>query len=649
MATNRNYSFGDYTLDLKRGALLRAGADVRLRPKSYEVLRLLVERHGELVTKEELLSAVWGHAVVTDGAVVQCLIDARRAIGDQSQAIIRTVPRRGYIFDSPVIESAAVAPASKDEIVASGVTANPAPTPAPMAAPTASAGATPTSLRYRLLPLIVAGLVLVATGLWWGVTTREGDAYVSPQPSARQAQHNSIAVLPFVDLSPEHDQEYFSDGISEEILNLLAQSPDLLVIARTSSFSFRDRDADIAEIAARLNVAYVLEGSVRTSGKRLRITAQLVDTKTSAHLWSETYDRELKDTFAVQSEIATRVSEALKVTLTNRGTVPTSPSQEAHENFLRARFFYNRRSPGDVARAKQYYEEALRIDPGYARAWVGLSGVYGVQLSTGEISTELGQAKRFEAAERALALDPNLAEAHVRAAWAYFDAGDQQRMEEHARRAYELDPRDLLVLTHLANSRMFEGRPDEAIDLARRITTLDPLSAISHNMLGSFLMTAGRYDEARQVRLKELELNPGAKPLVEVDLGHILILQHRFAEARAVIEGWPEGDNRNQALAIIEHALGHESAAEAARQRLAAAYGAQAALRLAEVYAQRGEADAAFQWMETTRTRLGPNAWLDSGSEWVWWLRFSPFLTPLHGDPRWEGASTLLPTQKPAG
>jgi TolB-like protein/DNA-binding winged helix-turn-helix (wHTH) protein/Tfp pilus assembly protein PilF len=638
MPASRNYSFGEYVLDLKRGALLRAGADIKLRPKSYDVLRLLIERHGQLVTKDELLSAVWGHAVVTDGAVGQCLIDVRRAIGDESQQVIRTVPRRGYIFDSPVVES--------DDAVRTDSTETPA-----FASPPTQAR---TSLERRVLvPAALAALMVLVTGgvIGWGITTQENASIVPLQSGAAHAPRNSIAVLPFLDLSPEQDQEFFSDGISEEILNLLAQAPDLQVIARTSSFSFKGRNADIAEIAARLNVAHVLEGSVRKSGSRLRITAQLVDATNSAHLWSQTYDRELEDAFGVQTEIAARVFEALKVRLideTSAGPV-SAPNAEAHERFLRAQFFYNRRAPGDIERAKEYYEETLRIDPGYARAWAGLSGVYGVQLSTGEISRESGVAKRLEAAERALALDPRLAEAHVRQAWHYLDAGDRERSEEHIRNAYSLDPGHPLVLTHLANTLAWEGRIDETVELLRQVATLDPLSSLVHNTLASYLLAAGRYDEARAERLKELDLNPAAKPEIDIDFAQILVLQHRFAEARKLIQRWPEGDNRNQGLAIVEHALGRNAAAEAALRKLTQGTAPGAAVRVAEVHAQRGNVDEAFRWMETARVRLGPDVWLTPEWRWAWMLRFSPFLRPLHGDPRWNAMSRLLPPDRRAG
>jgi TolB-like protein/DNA-binding winged helix-turn-helix (wHTH) protein/thioredoxin-like negative regulator of GroEL len=634
MPANRSYSFGEYTLDLKRGALLRAGLDVKLRPKSFEVLRVLLERHGQLVTKEELLNAVWGHAVVTDGAVGQCLVDLRRVMGDESQQFIRTVPRRGYIFDSPVAESDDVPRSDNGDAL-------------PSASPQTHDRAFLT--RRTLGPAALAALAVVAV-LWSVWPTRDGDAIASLHSRAQQAPHNSIAVLPFVDLSAEQDQQYFSEGISEEILNLLAQAPNLQVIARTSSFSFKGRNADIAEIAAKLNVAYVLEGSVRKSGGHVRITAQFVDAANSAHLWSETYDRELQDVLAVQSEIAARVSEALKVTLTDPKTsrAATAPNPEAHERFLRAQFFYNRRAPGDVERAKGYYEQALQIDPRFARAWEGLAGVYGVQIGAGEISRESGLAKRAEAVKQALAFGPNLAEAHIRAAAHYFEIGERRRAEEHTRKAYALDRDNPRVLSEYAQTLAWEGRFDEAVEGLRRVVMLDPVSPLQRNVLASYLMAAGRYDEARAERLKELELNPAAKPDIDIDLGQILILQHRFAEARELIGQWPEGDNRTQGLAMVEHALGRSAAAEVALQKLTEGTHAGVAVRLAEIYAQRGDVEEAFRWMETARVRLGPDAWLSPEWRWCWQLRMSAFLRPLHGDSRWHVTSTVRFQEKRA-
>ena len=228
MSARRSYAFGDFTLDLGRGALLQAGADVKLRPKSFEVLRRLVERHGQLVTKNELLDAVWGQTIVTEGSLTQCLIDVRRAIGDETQRIVRTVPRRGYIFDVPVSEL--------DASTQPGVPVAERSIPAQQPARSKSAS------RGAWLALIGATLSIPAA--WWLTTTRGVDASaIAVQPDVARAPQNSIAVLPFVNMSPDPDQEYFSEGVSEEILNLLAQAPDLLVIARTSSFSFKGQNS----------------------------------------------------------------------------------------------------------------------------------------------------------------------------------------------------------------------------------------------------------------------------------------------------------------------------------------------------------------------------------------------------------------------
>jgi TolB-like protein len=259
---HRAYTFDEFTLDLDRGALIKAGADVKLRPKSFEMLSYLVERQGLLVTKDELLSAIWGHTVVTEGAITQCMKDIRLALRDKSQRKILTIPRRGFIFELPVTEN-------------------------------------------------------------------NGPVTVTEAPS--------IAVLQFKDMSPERDQAYFAYGISEEILNLLAHVPGLRVIARTSSFSFKGQNVDIATISERLNVTHVLEGSVRKSSNRIRITAQLVNAKNSEHLWSEIYDRDFRSTFALQDEISVAIVRAIERHLGQQ--VETTPrvmaavGTEAHDAY----------------------------------------------------------------------------------------------------------------------------------------------------------------------------------------------------------------------------------------------------------------------------------------------------------------------------
>ena len=615
-ALQRVYSFGDFTLDLERGALQKCGADVRLRPKSFEMLCYLVENHGRLVSKDELLNAVWGHTVVTEGSITQCLIDIRRILGDKSQSLIRTVPRRGYIFDAPVSESVETA--------------------SPVAADTVSVARSASdraqAIKNRLTWIFAGCLLLVFAGAWvavetFGMKTRHDVG----------ATRRSIAVLPFVDLSPEQDQGHLADGVAEEIHDLLAHVRTLRVIARTSSFSFKGANTDLRTIAEKLNVAYVLEGTVRKSADRIRITAKVIDAVTGSPAWSQTYDRKLEDAFAVQTEIATAVAQALNVTLANvtERDIRASVNSEAFSVYLQGRFFYNRRASGDVERAVKLYEEALRLDPRLARAWVGLAAAYTAQAGDGTISNDVGLAKRRLAIGEALMLDHHLAEAHIRAAELAWDTGDIAAVAKHHREAVASEPDNPIVLAFSSNEAAWNDRLDDAIVLARRVVTLDPLSAVMHGHLASLLLAVGRFEDAKTEFIKQLQLSSIATPDTDPAIGFILILEHKFDEALALIEHWPAGDDKDQAVAMIGRAVAREADAGAAMQRLNSSKQLGSAVRLAEVHAFRGDSDQAFNALQTARNKITSDSWSSPDWIWMWQLRFSPFLRPLHTDPRW--------------
>lgn len=318
---------------------------------------------------------------------------------------------------------------------------------------------------------------------------------------------------------------------------------------------------------------------------------------------------------------------------------PYMPSAEAHDRFLRARYFYNRRAPGDLERARNYYEQALRIDPGFARAWAGLAGVYGAQMSTGEISTESGLPSEQKPSSRC----SRSIRAWLRAMYVQHNITGRSETADApvsiSRKLMRSIRTIRWCLTYYAHVLLWHDRFDEALEAMRRSVVLDPVSPVQHGVLAHFLRVAGHYDEARAEQLNELELNPAGKADLDIDLGWILILQHRFAEAREMIERWPEGDDRNQGLALVDHALGRRTEAEASLKKLAAGTDEATAVCLAEVYAQWGDVDEAFRRMESARVRSGPNPWLAkqwrSGSS----LPMSPFLRPLHGDPRWDAMS----------
>ena len=619
-AYHRTYLFGAFVLDIDRGALLKDGADVPLRPKCFKVLSDLVEHHGLLVTKDEVLGAVWPGVVVTEDSLTQCLIQIRKVLGDTSRDMIRTVPRRGYLFDVPVT----VHKPDKDPVAPGAID----------------------SLMSRRRPSrwsVGAGIVLalaIAVN-WWNARIQHVE---DRMPTYVQASilPGSVAVLPFVDMSPKGDLEYFGDGISEEVLNLLAQTPELTVISRTSSFSFKDQNADIEAISQKLNVASVLEGSVRKNGDQVRITAQLVKASNSAHLWSQTYDRSLDDVFAVQREIAGSVAAVLKVKLLGDGYTPVSvsvsdtPNAKAHEHYLQGKFFYSRRGSGDIERAMQHFQRALEIDPDLADAWVGLASSMIIHAFRNGIPWEESVARRKEALDKAIELDPNHAEAHIRLAQHYRRLSEMDTARQHYDEALRYGQNSALVLSMAAGTAFHEANFEQAIELQKRAVALDPLGFANRENLASFLFHAGRFDEAGVEFLNALDLNPAMSDYINDNLVQILVLQQQCEEAGVLIQQLPEGIARDQGLATFHHVRGQEAEANAAIARLTADPGVEPAARLAEIYAFRGNLDESFKWLDSARDRMYKTGW----NSWDWQdlklLFTSPFLRPLHDDPRWE-------------
>jgi TolB-like protein/DNA-binding winged helix-turn-helix (wHTH) protein/Tfp pilus assembly protein PilF len=617
-AIHRTYSFGEFTLDLDRGALLRAGVDVKLRPKSFEVLSYLVQRHGLLVAKNELLDAIWGQTVVTEESVAHCLSDIRKAIHDQSQEMIRTVPRRGYIFDIPVTKHGGL------------VTKSDAPSSSKLAS---------NWPRWSLAAALF--LVLGVTAVWWWFGNRGIDVAVTAGPKPMMAPH-SIAVLPFLDMSPERDQAYFADGISEEILNLLAKVPELRVISRSSAFSFKGKNIEIPTVAQQLNVAYVLEGSVRRAGSQVRISAQLIEARSDTHLWSQTYDRNLDNIFQIQDEIATSVVDALKIKLLGATPQTRKIDKEAYTLALQAKYFWNRKSPGDEERAMKYYQQTLDINPSYAPAWAGLSASYMVQVEKGQISRETGLAKAREAAEMALSLDPDLSDAHVRMGIVHHDINlNREAAFEEYRQALSLDPNNPLAMA-VMSSIWREGRLDEAINWYKKAAIVDPLTTTWRTNMSYLLIKAGRVDEAEEAARKALELSPEENPAT-LNLAVIFLLRGQLDEALELIQSTPESTEKTLVLTIIYHAMGRQDESDAALMQLTrTAEGEDEGLLLiAQAHACRGEVDKAFEWLDKANDAqhksYGTN--IEFGV-----IKFEPFLESLHDDPRWDALLDNLDT-----
>jgi len=440
-------------------------------------------------------------------------------------------------------------------------------------------------------------------------------------------------------MSEEQDEEHFAEGLSEEILNTLAHADNLRVTARTSSFSFRSENVDIRTIAQRLDVSHVLEGSVRKAGNRLRITAQLIDASTSAHVWSDTFDRDMHDIFGVQREIASAVADALRVKLARAAPRRAeTTSAEAYEHYLQGRLLFNRRSGTDLLQAKTHFEQATQLDPDYARAWAGLAGVYFVTRYE-KIELPNAMQKWGEAAQRAVALAPELAEARVRAGQYYLHVGKFDLAKTQFARALELDPEDPLVLGIALSDAIYEGRITDAIATQRRMIAIDPLSAANRGNLGALLMMLGQLPEAQAAFESALELSPAGTSML-TSLADVLILQGRPDDTVQLIAKIPEGYLHDEHVALMRYASGDARGGDemlARLRSLAVEPGADPAISMAvaEVYAYRNDVDHAFEWLEKarppTKNPLEPMpAWVMHEN-----LQVTAYFKPLHADPRW--------------
>ena len=472
--------------------------------------------------------------------------------------------------------------------------------------------------RWAGVSIVLA--LAVGTGLWMGRRSKN-----PVPPSATQ----SIAVLPLVDLSAQQDQQYFADGLTEDLLNALANNPQLRVAGRTSAFQFRNSQDDAREIGKKLNVVNILEGSVRKTDNRVRITARLVNATDGFNLWSETYDREMNDIFAIQADIARSVADALKVTFLDGGQKKSDArgtKTPAYNAYLQGRHFRQLNSKESLEKALQYFGEAVALDPDYAPAWTGLALAYGSQASEGYTPVTQGYEKARKAVEHALELDPNVAEAH--AALSFIrraDDWDWVGADVSARRALELEPGNGALILGVARVASGLGRLDEALDLTRRAAMSDPLNVAIHYRLARYAYFLGRLDEAVASFTKVLEVNP-AYPATHEDLALVYLAQSRPEAALAEMEQEKADIWRRYGFSLVYYSLGRHKEADATLSEFVKNYQHTAAFQIAEVYAYRGEVDRAFEWLERAYVQR------DSGLSQI---KGQPHFKRLERDPRY--------------
>src|SRR6266704_6900505 len=516
----------------------------------------------------------------------------------------------------------------------------------------------PRASKKSQLPLLAAvavGVLIVLLFGWWfkqrsgrdHQNASTGSPNVKAVASTKVPDQKSVAVLPFVNLSDDKGSEYFSDGVSEELLTVLQKIPGMHVAARTSAFSFKGKNATAQEIGEKLGVAYLVEGSVRKSGEAVRIAARLTRAGTGEELWSENFTRNLKDVFAVQTELAETIVAQVRDRLTG-GTAGSADKQkiqaevqaaekggtknvEAHQLYLQGRFYENRNSEKSAREALAAYQHATELDPGFALAWAGVAGT-NVWLAA--FATEGGQktfdahlASARDAVARALSIEPNLPNGLLAQATieTNFDF-NWNAAAQTVSKALALAPADPNMLIAAGNLELARGNTDRAIELYRKAVELDPVSAQARTFLAFNLAATKRFAEAQAEFPRVVELNSAA-PWAHAGLGLSYLLQNKFEEAATEAEADAGEWCRLLIVSCARWGQKRVQESDAALAELTAKDSETAAYQIAEVYAYRGDKDRAFEWLERARRQRDPGL----GN-----LRKDPLLTNLYDDPRWN-------------
>jgi TolB-like protein/DNA-binding winged helix-turn-helix (wHTH) protein/Flp pilus assembly protein TadD len=612
-------SFQSFRLDTTDHCLWNGDDRVRIPPKVFDVLRYLVEHPGRLVAQDELLQALWPDTYVNPEVLRKYILDIRKILGDRPDkpTFIETLPKRGYRFIANVDDGPA----------------DPSPLSASAALETAVVPEPPASSQATLLakgqprkwPILAASVVIIAAIViyfWPGRNKR----------SAHAPNNTSIAVLPFSDMSPDKNQEYFSDGLTEELINNLTKISGLKVAARSSAFQFKGKNEDLRNVGRQLGVANVLEGSVRKEGNHLRITAELTNVDDGFQLWAETYNLEINDVFAAQDKIATAVSRALQVKLLSPdgaglSVASRSTNPEAYQAYLQGKYFAARgQDNDDLKKALSYANQATELDPNYAPAWAlraeALQGLARIAL----IEPDDGFRAARESAEKAIALDPNLAAGYSTLGLVQISYDwDWEGADASLRKAAQLEPGSAAVLGDRAYLARHLGRLEETIALSRQALALDPLRANAYLSLGYVLYLVGRREEAEAALQKAQDLNSRLSGL-HLTRAQIFLAEGHPQEAFAEIEQETGDWDKLSGEALAYAALGNRRESDEALKKLIATHQDDAAYQIAEAYAFRGEIEKAFHWMDRAIQQR------DSGAPE---LQTNPLMSILRQDPRY--------------
>ena len=502
----------------------------------------------------------------------------------------------------------------------------------------------------------IAAIILVGLFFGWWLIQGSGPkhqpvaaatASAVPSAPATVPDQKSVAVLPFVNLSDDKGSEYFSDGVSEELLTILQKIPGMHVAARTSAFSFKGKNATAQEIGQKLGVAHLVEGSVRKSGDAVRIAARLSRADTGQELWSENFTRDLKDVFAVQTELAQTIVQQLRGQLTDGAAGSTDKAKiraevqaaekggtknpEAHQAYLQGRFYQNRSSEKSIGEALSFYQRAVELDPAYALAWAGVAQAHtwycNFATEGGLKSFDAHLAAARDATARALALEPDLPDALFARAMIQtnFDF-DWKGAGETLQKALAVAPQDPALLAHAGNLESARGQTAPALDFYRRAVAADPVNATYRSYLANNLALAKHYEEARAEYARAIELNPAA-PWYHAGLGSTYLLEGKFEEAATAAQQDTAEWAKLTILAAARWSQKRIPESDAALDQLIKDSAETAAYQIAGVYGYRGDKDRAFEWLERARRQR------DAG---LAGLRLETYLDNVKGDPRWD-------------
>jgi TolB-like protein/DNA-binding winged helix-turn-helix (wHTH) protein/Flp pilus assembly protein TadD len=615
-----HFQLGPWLIRPSLNSVVRNGTTTRLTPKAMAVLVCLAEHPGEPVAKEKLLERVWPETFVSDDVLKGSVAEIRRVLEDNAREprIIETVAKRGYRLIAPLewINGQQQTPAARLKPRASVVEAS------------------PSRRSWMLATTVAVLLVLIALGAIFDVGELRTHLQASAAPQIR-----SLAVLPLQNLSPDPEQEYFSDGMTDALITSLAQIGSLKVISRTSSMQYKQSHKSLPEIARELNVDGIVEGTVQRSGYHVRITAQLIDARHDQHLWAESYESDLRDVVALQDKVSSAIAKEIRINVRpeKSSPLPSAPviNREAYELYLKGRYFWNKRNAEGFKKALDYFQQAVERDPGYAPAYAGLADTYSLLGAAGYdlMSRAEAMEKARSAAQKALLIDGALAEAHASLAyvtysydWNWVGAGKEFE------RAIALDPN--YPTAHQWYSEYLDdlGRGEEALVEAQTALTLDPLSINANHQLARAQYFVRRWDQAIDTTQKTLEMDPNFA-IAHLRLGRAYAAKGLYPEA---IKQFHEFSNLSGDVPMATASVGNALARSGDRPgairalnglRLFSKHNHVPSICFALVHAGLGDNDQAIAWLEQAYKER---------SDFLLVLNVDPLFDPLRRDPRFQ-------------